>query len=133
MVIGLLLLAFYLVGLSLLVTNPVRTPGGTIAADAPLGREIQMLAAVTLLAAVLWALHYCGPAAGLKLVGRELWPGLLAGTVLGFVTGLPLRALGPYGIFWFAFGALYLGAIFTILWFARASPHPSGRSTGRHA
>lgn len=128
-VVGLLLLTGWLVVLSSMVTHQATTPGGTTPpAAGSLGGQILVLAALTLGAALAIGVRYAGPGAGLRLIARNAWPGLLFGGFLGLFTAFPLRVLVPFDKFWVVLTPLYLGAILFILWFARKAPRGSNEA-----
>jgi hypothetical protein len=122
LVIGLLLLAFYVAGIGVLLRTPTSTPWGTTAPDAPLSVQVMVLAGATFIAAIAFAVHHLGVARGLKLMLREAWSGLLARAGLAIVTGFALVVAVPHNVFWVVLGPLYTALVWGIVWYASRAP-----------
>lgn len=118
-VLGMLLLAFYIGSIAALWAWPARTPWATSPADRPLSLQILVLAGATALAAIVLAVHYYGVAVGLRMILNEAWPALLASFGAALLTGFALRAAVPPHRFWLVLGPLYVCGAVVVVLFAR--------------
>lgn len=122
MVLGTYLLGCYLAVVSFLFSERFTAGDRTIEPDTALARQILIVGGVTIVASVALAVRYFGVADGLRMIGREAWPGLLAGAGLGLITGAPLRAFVSTDASWLVLAPLYVGGVLLIRWFALRVP-----------
>jgi hypothetical protein len=134
-VIGLLLMASALLGVSGVAGSDLQAASRLIEQDLQFAFVTLALAAVTYVWCVAYALVAFGGLEGMRLLGREGWPGLLFGAGLGFLTGFALRAILPGAAAWVGLALYYLGGLCLIVVMAqRGEPERwEGRSLGAFA
>jgi hypothetical protein len=118
-VLGFLLLGFSLVGLFAVSSSRLDVRGTFVRPDPLLARAALVAALLTLVVAAALSIGFFGLRAGLGLVLREGWPGLLAGAGGGAIVGFFLRAVFPGLMIWIVVALCYAAGVFFIFWFAR--------------
>jgi hypothetical protein len=120
---GLVLLGAFGVSMSMLWRYPATSPVRTVDADVRLSNEILVLAGATLVAAALVAVRSFGVVAGLRMLGRVLWPSMLVGFAVAITGGFALRMTVDPNDFWFVLAPIYMFALVGLLRWSAKAPH----------
>lgn len=127
-VLGILLVGLGLIAFAGVAAFPLRTETLSVPPDPPMAQILLAAAALALVVAVLTAARLLGMSAGLRLLGREAWSGLLAASAVTVPTAFALRAMSPRPFVFAAAAVLCVAGVVFSLWFAQRAESGDGPS-----
>lgn len=125
-VLGILMIGTSLLGLSFVVGSRANLLSRNLGPMVGLARVLQLASLTAVVSVAALAISYYGVSGGLRMLGRELWPALLAGAAVGALLGVIMRAIFPPGVVWIAVLALYLGGVAFVVWVSQRASTEGG-------
>lgn len=123
LILGVLMVGLYLVAASMVANSNLNILRRDIAPDPALATQVLALAVVTLVLSAGLAVRQFGWMGGARVIGPNLWSGLIVGFIAAMVTVMPIRANTPPGSgAWIVLAPIYVAALAFAWWFAQQAP-----------
>lgn len=117
-VLGTYFVGAMMLGTFMTTSTGLRVIDRTVTPDFIASLVAVIVGLATIAASIVLSVRFFGSKAGWRLIGREAWPGLLYGAILGVLCGFAIGAVLPGFARLVGLAILLAAGISVMLWFA---------------